>query len=346
MASGTRIMNVSLAFPERLVRSKSESLQKKVLQMSKRIRQLEDAVQILQANVSSEPHPLLASELLEVKNVDLTDVGEKEHDNSEADMYSDFGTLTISEQGMTRFVGRSGAEVNNECLFQVEIIMLIGVALGYPCRKLAMSPPRTNTVLTATKIAVNDNAEEVKERALARLPPEITHLSDAFPFSPARTPKDRMMAIIESHLPPYERATALVEAYLQHISCFFRPVEREQITEELLPRFYKRRGFQLSPTDDPEIVAHQLALLLAVFACGAAGDLTLDACNEEGETYRQLARSALSLHSVFEGTSLTTVQALALVGVYDVFNAGSQTIESAYKLHSLALCLGVSVRTK
>ena len=151
------------------------------------------------------------------------------------------------------------------------------------------------------------------------------------------------MDVIESRLPSYERATALVEAYLAHISCFFRPVEREQIMEELLPRFYKRRSYQQLMQGDSEIVPHQLALLLAVLACGAAGDLTLDACNEEGETYHQLARSALSLHSIFEGTSLTTVQAVALIGTYDVYTAGSQTIESAYKMHSLAFCLGISV---
>ena len=95
-------------------RAKAEMMQKKMLQMSKRIRQLEDAVQILQAHVSHDPHPLLAFELLEVKNVELsdsTDSEEKEHDKNEAEIYSDFGTLTISEQGMTRFVGRSGAEV-------------------------------------------------------------------------------------------------------------------------------------------------------------------------------------------------------------------------------------------
>lgn len=118
-------------------------------------------------------------------------------------------------------------------------------------------------------------------------------------------------------MPSYDRATALVEAYLQHISSFFRPVSREQITEELLPKFFRRSSGGLrvpasvaAPRSGTGILEHQLALL-AIFACGAAGDLTLEAsleaCDEEDETYRQLAQSALSLHSVFEGTSLATV---------------------------------------
>lgn len=115
-------------------------------------------------------------------------------------------------------------------------------------------------------------------------------------------------------MPSYDRATALVEAYLQHISSFFRPVSREQITEELLPKFFRRGSGGLrvpaavaAPRSGTEILEHQLALLLAIFACGAAGDLILEACDEEDETYRQLAQSALSLHYVFEGTSLAMV---------------------------------------
>lgn len=189
--------------------------------------------------------------------------------------------------------------------------------------------------------AFDESTQEIKRKAYSRLAPEIADLSKSFPFSPIHNPRDRIIAAIETRLPSYDRATALVEAYLQHVSLFFRPVKREQIMEELIPTFYMhRKGEQ---RDSSEIVEHQLALLLAVFACGAAGDLTLEACNEEGETYWQLARSALSLHSIFEGTSLTTVQAVALIGVYDIHSASVQTIESAFKLLTLALCLGISV---
>lgn len=184
----------------------------------------------------------------------------------------------------------------------------------------------------------------------SKLPPEITRLATTFPFATTNNSKETIIAAIESRLPTYERATALAEAYIQHITCFFRPVLREQIMEELIPKFYKRNNnaLSISPTDSPprgcaEIFEHQLALLFAIFACGAAGDLTLDACNEEGETYRQLARSALSLHSVFEGTSLATVQAVGLIGAYDVCSASLQSIELPFKMLTLALSLGITV---
>lgn len=178
---------------------------------------------------------------------------------------------------------------------------------------------------------------------MSKLPLEVAHVAESFPFVPIRLPKDRILSAIESRLPTYDRATALVEAYLQNISSFFRPVSREQIMGELLPQFYKHRDITQSSNDGHEIAAHQLALILAVFACGAAGDLNMDSCNEEGETYRYLARSALGMHSVFEGTSLATVQALALVGAYDLYSASTETIESAFKLLGLAHCLGITV---
>lgn len=80
--------------------------------MSKRIRQLEDALKILQTRVSSAPHPLLTKDLLEIKTVSHSDDSEDSPDSADADIYDDFGTLTITEKGLTHFVGRSGAEVS------------------------------------------------------------------------------------------------------------------------------------------------------------------------------------------------------------------------------------------
>lgn len=154
--------------------------------------------------------------------------------------------------------------------------------------------------------------------------------------------KRELLQLVLTRLPPYERATALVEAYLAHLSCFFRPVQRAQIMEELLPRYYKHKEKAVLE-DEKGVSVHELALLLAVLASGAAGDLTQEASNEEGELYRQLARCALSLHNIFEGTSTATVQALSLVGTYDFFSANAETLESSWKMLSLAMYLASSV---
>lgn len=81
--------------------------------MSKRIRQLEDALNILQSRVSSARHPLLTGNLLQIKKIDSPlDESEDYSDNTETETCDDFGTLTIAVEGMTHFIGRSEADVS------------------------------------------------------------------------------------------------------------------------------------------------------------------------------------------------------------------------------------------
>lgn len=96
--------------------------------MSKRIRQLEDALQIEYGIRATGKHPLLDDHLLLVKKgldntVDPANptnlatksrVGEKregETDNDEQDLVNAMGVLSVSEGGATRYIGASGSEV-------------------------------------------------------------------------------------------------------------------------------------------------------------------------------------------------------------------------------------------
>lgn len=92
----------------------------KFKEMGDRIRQLEDALEILQKTQSDAPHPLLSRTLLKVKNVDemldmpniKKDIHAQDSDENETELA--LGTLTISESGISRFLGRGGgAEVCN-----------------------------------------------------------------------------------------------------------------------------------------------------------------------------------------------------------------------------------------
>lgn len=175
------------------------------------------------------------------------------------------------------------------------------------------------------------------------LAPDLAHASRRCPFSPSFSSPDEFRALIESHLPSYERATALCEAYLGNLSWFITMIERTQITQELLPVIYKRK-IKLAP-DGTELRpdAHDLALLLIVFACGAAGDLTQPPDNQEGLEYFHLARAALGLRSVFASASLVTVQTMILMGLYDFFSFRRSNMEEAWKLISFASGIATSV---
>lgn len=107
----------------------TETLHQKIAQMSDRIRQLEDALAILQSTLTGpngEPHPLLQRDLLKIKSsIELHSAsgeggpdenpdreGQGEGDG-EGEQYIDaFGTLAIRDDGAATFYGRSaGSEV-------------------------------------------------------------------------------------------------------------------------------------------------------------------------------------------------------------------------------------------
>lgn len=96
--------------------------------MSNRIRQLEDALAILQATVSDQPHPLLKDDLLKIKfgaeaiNPKSPE-GSDEDDNTQASIDA-LGTLTLEESGESRYFGRSaGSEVRNDLSCDIHVTL-------------------------------------------------------------------------------------------------------------------------------------------------------------------------------------------------------------------------------
>jgi hypothetical protein len=168
--------------------------------------------------------------------------------------------------------------------------------------------------------------------------------------------KDCLIPILDDYLPTYERATALAEAYLENVNWLPRPIQREQIMEELLPMLYKHRGKVGAHKIDenhPHIDfwrmkvvkrMHFLGLAYALFACGSAADLTQAADTLEGKTFNYLARAAVNSTSVFDtGASMENVQALMLLASVAFFTCEAPSLESSWKMMSFAHLLGVSV---
>lgn len=109
----------------RFVLADTEKLHQKIARMSDRIRQLEDALAILQSTLTTEPHPLLSRELLTVKSsielhsaVDSPDGKEIPGEPEESQYIDAFGTLAIRDDGAATFYGRSaGSEVSIYCYY-------------------------------------------------------------------------------------------------------------------------------------------------------------------------------------------------------------------------------------
>jgi hypothetical protein len=86
--------------------------------MSNRIRQLEDALAILQSSITDQKHPLLSDELIKIKfgsesiNVRETPTTSDE-DQAPQTSIDALGTLTLGSSGKLQYLGRSaGSEVS------------------------------------------------------------------------------------------------------------------------------------------------------------------------------------------------------------------------------------------
>lgn len=89
----------------RLILADTQELHKQITRMSNRIHQLEEALAILQATVSSDIHPLLSNSVkfdTEVTPAEAKDPNIQETDISIAEA---LGKLAISESGIPKYYG-------------------------------------------------------------------------------------------------------------------------------------------------------------------------------------------------------------------------------------------------
>jgi hypothetical protein len=95
----------------RFVLAATEHLHRRISKLSARIRQLEDALAALHAKHSTEVHPLLHEDLMQTDERDEADTPADEsmgQATQTGDGIDAFGTLSISEHGISRFFGPTG----------------------------------------------------------------------------------------------------------------------------------------------------------------------------------------------------------------------------------------------
>ncbi|KAG1779822.1 fungal-specific transcription factor domain-containing protein [Suillus placidus] len=299
----------------RFVLADTEHLHRKIVEMGQRIRQLEDALSIFQGGVSEEAHPLLTEDLLSIKfgleapksSNDAT------HESSNVPINS-FGTLTIGDGGKSNYFGLSAGS---------ETLFMAGAEL--------------------------DDTSSSQPDELPSMSADVSRLESSLPFSLTGIPDhDQCQSILGSLLtllPPYPRASALCETYMENAAWIFRPIRREELIDDILSPVYALAQKRQSNTSESkmECPEHTIAALYMVFAQGALMDLTLPSCNQEAEDYFHLGRVALSLRSVFESPTTHTIQALAVMG-YCYSNRGKQNaLNSAWSIMALASKLAQSM---
>ncbi|KAF9055205.1 hypothetical protein BDZ89DRAFT_1124982 [Hymenopellis radicata] len=296
----------------RFVLADTSQLHNKISEMGQRIRQLEDALAIFQAGVSTEVHPLLREDLLAIKfgpDATQTTETEKRTKDLSIDSIDALGTLTIGDRGK-------------------ESILVV--------------PP--TLFLAGAELEMNMTCADDDPFPPVAL--EIARLSNTFPFTAdGGVNWESAMDLLFDYLPERPRAWALCETYLEHASWTFRPIHRDEIVDDILTPIYKHvkdRGNGVSNAAQT-ISAHKLAVLFMLFSIGSLVDLTLEPYNFESDHYYHLARAALSLRSIFDSPEISTVQAVVLLAAYHGMGGKRYTMDSAWSIMSLGAKLAQSL---
>ena len=267
--------------------------------MSERIRQLEDALAVLQSSVSREGHPLLRDELLSIKVEKKEEGVDPETLPEPGSVIDAFGTLSMTDKSSRFFGAAGGTEI------------LLGINNDEEDDGGNSPPYRNSPASTSTK------SDGMRDSRSPKLPPDLLLFSNSFPFTPIGPVRETQLKI-ETYLPPWERACILAETYLEQAAWIFRAVSKQQLLDEMLPIIYKRQ-LPLDPAHEYN-GPHDLSLLLMIFAVGALVDLNLEPFNKEADHYYQLAKAAITLQSVFEKPELVTIQALHLMSIYNAMH--------------------------
>lgn len=105
--------------------------------MKERIRELEDALAILQAKNSNESHPLLRDDLVRVDAEPEEEVASEPMQGTSSDIMDAFGTLSMSDYGVSRFFGPTGgSEVRTS-----QMTCRTSVLIGRPPRRVSRTVP-------------------------------------------------------------------------------------------------------------------------------------------------------------------------------------------------------------
>ncbi|KAF7985873.1 hypothetical protein HWV62_43740 [Athelia sp. TMB] len=292
--------------------AETEDLHRKMSQMSQCIRDLEDALALLQASVSADNHTLLRDELLSIKNVpEKQRSAEPESiEDSPADPVDAFGTLTIDDSGESRYFGASAG----------------------------------SETLLSVKSEPDDNSPKTEA-----MPELLNTLSATFPMGsqcpPGPEASENAMIMLLSFLPPRHRATSLCETFLEKAAWLFRPVKRDELMQDILTPIYAAKEAQGNPlrVSTINVSPHQLSTLYSIFALGALVDLSLPAFGEECEHYHQCARAALVLRSIFDSPMVETVQAILFMIYYCSQCVQRYTRDSVWLLTSLGCLVAQSI---
>ncbi|KAK1236174.1 hypothetical protein PQX77_000583 [Marasmius sp. AFHP31] len=268
------------------------TLHQKIEEMGRRIGQLEDALSLLQASVSSEQHPLLRSEYLGIKfppKVPEDTTVEKEVFAEVVDLADEYGTLTLEEGGRTRYLGRTGGSES-----------LMGGEGPY-------------------------SAGSEPQPAHPHVSSDIKRLSRFFPFMDGPQSDSDLLKVMIGYLPDNTRARSLCEVYLTQALWSPRLIMRDELIDDILTPIYAYIESSIHEADLSLVESkpipiplspHRLAVLFLVLAIGLLLDSSIPPYSTDARDFFDLGKACLSLDDILESSEPATLQALCLTGYF------------------------------
>jgi hypothetical protein len=299
-----------------MVLANTEELHEKIERLCSRVRDLEDALRILQSTVSDEIHPLLTDNLLQLKaptigpsrqesipqstSAPSTALTPRLEKNADEDTFIDaFGTLTIGSKGETTFLGNTARS-----------------------EYLLHAPTKPSPLIHFT---------------FPRLSKEI--INAAYPDAEIAAPNHDLGRKLLNMLPPLSEAIQLCELYLEHGKYMWCPLPRVELFDQHLSKIYRHEGYETFSSFS------ELAFLFVVFALGALVDPARPPISVESREYYYLSRATL-LHFVqpIYYTTISSVVTLIHLGQYLELSDWESTGSSmAWTYMGLAAKLGTSI---
>ncbi|KAK7052073.1 Zn(2)-C6 fungal-type domain-containing protein [Favolaschia claudopus] len=281
----------------RFVLAATEHLHRKIARMGERIRILEDALTALHASKgNADVHPLIAdgedftvntddsqtpstSTPRRVGDWDVLDAtSEGKTPGPNPDVIDAFGTLSISDHGISRFFGPTGG---SESLLLANLTGTPSTqstsASGSPSSfslsnshsSQSLSPASTHASAPESPARTNANAAAFAPPSAARCStspyaastlvspsdsPATLFSSSAFPLTPIGPPQ-AVHALVTSHLPSRRHARKLVQCYFSQLAWLFRGVTQGQVVDMMRGVYaaYGSRHDSASPGELEEV---------------------------------------------------------------------------------------------
>ncbi|KAF8677359.1 Fungal specific transcription factor domain [Rhizoctonia solani] len=321
----------------RFVLANTEELHEKIIQLQDRISSLENALATLQAAHSSQPHPLLREELLELKAPLGTELApaQSKRRRTEAtnavgeeqgpEVLDALGTLTIESEGRSVFYGgTAGAEF-----------------LLKPSESLDVKPSISSSV-GRPGFTVNI---------------ELQHLSQSFPFTPIRGSEKEIKQQLRALLPAADKAWTICEFYFMNATWLYNPIPRSQFIEtvrlasgnlivahiclltwvQIFNRMYR------TPTNVDACSAHQYSVMFGILAVGVQLNTDLPPYHQDAEQYHMLARAALALDCSSENTTVSAIQSILLMCYFCQLTDNKDSPMHHWALIGLGMKLAVGI---